>query len=244
MDGDGSNDVLAVIPARGGSKGLPGKNLAPFLGRPLIAWSVSAARDAELITRTIVTTDDEQIAAVARESGAEVPFLRPAELAADDVLDLPVFLHALDWLERNEDYRPRTVVHLRPTSPIRPSGLIDRAVRLLGSDPDAHSVRGVCRPPCTPYKMWRIEQGRLQPLLTSSVPEHWNAPRQSLPDIYWQVGTIDVIRASTLTALGSMSGTEILPLVLDPALAADIDDQASLEWAERVALGAGLGREP
>ncbi len=234
-------DVLALIPARGGSKGLPGKNVAPFLGRPLIGWSVRAALESTTITRTIVTTDDDSIARVARDAGAEVPFIRPSELAGDGVLDLPVFQHALAWLDDNEGYRPDLVVQLRPTSPIRPPGLIDRAVETLRADVKAHSLRAVCPAPCTPYKMWRIDDGVLTPLLESAVPEHWNAPRQKLPEAYWQIGTIDVIRTTTITELGSMSGTRIVPLLVDAGIAADIDDRTSLDWAEQLALRAGLG---
>ncbi|HQC21081.1 MAG TPA: acylneuraminate cytidylyltransferase family protein, partial [Anaerolineaceae bacterium] len=113
-------EVLALIPARGGSKGIPRKNIRDFGGAPLIAWSIAAALRAETVTRVIVSTDDEEIAAVAREWGAETPFLRPAELAQDDTTDYPVFRHALDWLAAHENYRPEVVVQLRPTSPVRP----------------------------------------------------------------------------------------------------------------------------
>ena len=97
-------EILALIPARGGSKGIPRKNIRNFAGYPLIAWSIAAAKQASCVTRLIVSTDDEEIAAVAREYGAETPFLRPSELAQDQTADLPVFEHALDWLEENENY--------------------------------------------------------------------------------------------------------------------------------------------
>src|SRR5215212_3193924 len=95
-------DILALVPARGGSKGIPRKNIRSFAGYPLIAWSIAAAKQSGLVTRVIVSTDDEEIAAVARELGAEAPFLRPAEFAQDTTIDLPVFEHALNWLEENE----------------------------------------------------------------------------------------------------------------------------------------------
>ena len=129
-------EVLAIIPARGGSKGIPRKNIRPFSGSPLIAWSIAAARQSQAVTRVIVSTDDEQIAAVAREWGAEAPFLRPAEFAQDQTTDLPVFQHALGWLVENESYHPDVVVQLRPTSPIRPAGYVDDAVRILLEHPD------------------------------------------------------------------------------------------------------------
>src|SRR5512145_3318540 len=122
--GSPMTEVLAIIPARGGSKGIPRKNIRNFAGWPLIAWSIAAAQQAESVTRLLVSTDDEEIAAVARQYGAETPFLRPAEFAQDATTDLPVFEHALKWLAEHENYRPDVVVQLRPTSPIRPRGMV------------------------------------------------------------------------------------------------------------------------
>lgn len=232
-------EVLAIVPARGGSKGLPRKNLTSFLGRPLIEWSIRAGLEAEAVTRTIVSTDDDEIAAAALAAGAEVPFLRPAELAQDDTLDLPVFQHALRWLETEEGYRPEIVVHLRPTTPLRSPGLVDEGVQLLLDDPSAHSVRSVCVAAATPYKMWRAEGDRLVPLLDSPIREHWNAPRQALPTVYLHTGTLDVIRRETLLELDSMTGREIIPIAIPVELAGDIDDQLDLEWTEQLALRAG-----
>ncbi len=227
-----SVEVLAIIPARGGSKGIPRKNIRPFVGYPLIAWSIAAASQAQTVTRTIVSTDDEEIAAVARQYGAEIPFLRPAEFAQDNTTDLPVFAHALRWLEEHERYRPDVVVQLRPTSPIRPPDCVDRAVRLLLEHPEADCVRGVVPAGQNPYKMWRIDpqSGRMIPLLSvPGVPEPYNAPRQSLPQAYWQTGHIDAIRPATILAKNSMTGEAIYPLILDPRYTVDIDTPA--DWA-------------
>ena len=236
-------DVLAVVPARGGSKGLPRKNLAPFLGRPLIEWSIEAGHRARLVTRTVVTTDDEEIASCARAAGAEVPFLRPAELAGDTVTDLPVFEHVLDWYARHEGYRPDLVVQLRPTSPVRPGGIVDEGIERLLADPGADSLRVVCTPPNNPYKMWRIDDGYLVPLVDSGIAEQYNQPRQALPPAWWQIGTLDVIRAATITDLHSMSGRRILPMVVDAELAVDIDDARSLRHAEEAARLGGLSSQ-
>lgn len=233
-------EVLAVVPARGGSKGIPRKNIADFGGRPLIGWSIEAAHDARLVTRVIVSTDDDEIAGAARDCGGEVPFMRPAELAGDLVPDLPVFEHALAWLADHEAYVPDLVVQLRPTSPLRPPGLIDDAIERLAARPDADSLRAVCEPMNNPFKMWRIEDGVLVPLVDSGIPEQYNRPRQELPTVYWQIGTIDVIRTRTITEQQSMSGRTILPMVVDQALAADIDDPRSLQHAEDLAAGLGL----
>ncbi|HEY58276.1 MAG TPA: N-acylneuraminate cytidylyltransferase [Anaerolineae bacterium] len=234
-------EVLALIPARGGSKSIPRKNIKPFLGYPLLAYSIAAGLQAETVTRVVVSTDDEEIAAVAREYGAEVPFLRPAHLAQDATPDLPVFVHALQWLAEHEGFRPEVVVQLRPTTPVRPPGMVDEAVRLLLSRPEADSVRGVVPSGQNPYKMWRIApDGTMRPLLDlEGVAEPYNAPRQSLPPTYWQTGHIDAIRARTLLEKGSMSGQVILPLVLDPAYTVDLD--TPLDWLRAESLVRTLG---
>ncbi|MQC26220.1 MAG: acylneuraminate cytidylyltransferase [Chloroflexi bacterium] len=226
-------EVLAIIPARGGSKTIPGKNIQPFVGYPLIAYSIAAALQAEGVTRTIVSTDSEEIAAVARQYGAELPFMRPAEHAQDDTIDLPVFQHALAWLAENENYHPNVVIQLRPTSPLRPPGLIDRALDLLQDHPEADSVRGVVLAGQSPHKMWQLKEGApMQPLLrVEGIPESHNAPRQALPDIYWQTGHIDAIRAATILDKGSMSGSSIYPLLIDPSYTVDIDTLNDLHRA-------------
>jgi CMP-N,N'-diacetyllegionaminic acid synthase len=227
-------EVLALITARGGSKGIPRKNIIPFLGKPLINWSIYDASHAESVSRVVVTTDDSEIANVARAAGAEVPFLRPPELADDDTLDLPVFQHALTWLKNNEQYSPDLVIHLRPTTPLRSVGLIEAGVDLLANDRDADSVRAVCLPANNPYKMWRLKNGEISPLIQSEIPEAYNQPRQKLPVSYWQTGTLDITRPSTIFEKNSMTGDKILPLIIDRGLAIDIDDELSLEQAERV----------
>ncbi len=230
-------EVLAIIPARGGSKGIPRKNIKSFAGYPLIAYSIAAGLQSELTTRVIVSTDDEEIAEVARKWGAQTPFLRPAEFAADNTLDLPVFKHALTWLKEHEGYVPDIVLQLRPTSPARPVTLLDDAVRLLMDHPEADSVRGVVPAGENPHKMWRVdpETGLMHGLLkVDGIEEPYNAPRQKLPVIYWQTGHIDAIRPErTFMAGDSMSGKNILPLFLDPEYTIDIDtpfDWVRYEW--------------
>jgi YrbI family 3-deoxy-D-manno-octulosonate 8-phosphate phosphatase len=228
-------DILALIPARGGSKSIPHKNIRSFAGYPLIAYSIAAGLQAQTVSRVIVSTDDEQIAAVARQYGAETPFLRPAEFAQDNTTDLPVFEHALGWLAEHESYRPEVVVQLRPTSPIRPPNCVDSAVRLLLEHPEADSVRGVVPSGQNPHKMWRIgAEGRMTPLLTvEGLAEPYNAPRQALPPTFWQTGHIDAIRVATIYKYKSLSGNVILPLIIDPKYTIDIDtlnDWQRAEW--------------
>ncbi len=224
--------VLALVPARGGSKGLPRKNLQPQGGQPLIAWTIAAALEAKAVDAVVVSTDDEEIAAVAEGLGAEVPFLRPPELARDDTPDWPVFEHALRRLEHDRGWSPDLVVQLRPTSPLRPAGMVDQAVALMRADRLAHSLRTVTSAVQTPYKMWRLHGTRLTPLLGSLEQELFNAPRQELPPVFWQTGHLDVVRRDTLLELRSMTGTRILPFVIEPRWAVDIDSAEQLGFAE------------
>ncbi|MEA3325864.1 MAG: acylneuraminate cytidylyltransferase [Chloroflexota bacterium] len=230
-------EVLAIIPARGGSKGIPRKNIRDFSGYSLIAYSIAAGLQAELISRVIVSTEDLEIADVARTFGAEVPFMRPVELAQDDTTDLPVFEHALRWLDQNEDYHPDLVVQLRPTSPIRPKDLVDRAVEQLLHHPEVDSVRGVVQAGQNPHKMWRIDpQGLMRPLLkVDGMDEPYNAPRQKLPPVFWQTGHIEVIRPEVITRKNSMTGDAILPIFIDPAFTVDLDNLRDWAYFEQVA---------
>jgi YrbI family 3-deoxy-D-manno-octulosonate 8-phosphate phosphatase len=230
-------EILAFIPARGGSKGIPRKNIRNFAGYPLITWSIAAAKQASCVTRVIVSTDDEEIAAVAREHGAEAPFLRPSEFAQDNTTDLPVFEHALAWLEENEGYKPEIVIQLRPTSPIRPKDCVDNAVKILMEHEDADCVRGVVPAGQNPHKMWRFagEGLPMTPLLkVEGIAEPYNAPRQSLLTVYWQTGHIDAIRVSTIKKKKSLTGDVIYPLVIDPRYTVDIDNLS--DWAKYEAL--------
>ena len=224
-------EVLVLIPARGGSKGIPRKNIRLFAGYPLIAYSIAAAIQAETVTRVIVSTDDQEIAGVARNYGAETPFVRPAELAADRTTDLPVFQHALKWLAENENYHPEIILHLHATSPVRPRGFIDQAVNLLREHPEAECVRSVVSPGQNPYKMWQIDSqsGRMLPLMIiPGIAEPYNTPRQLLPAVYLQTGHVNAIRPAAILQ-GSMTGKVILPLAIEASYEVDMDTLA--DWA-------------
>lgn len=236
-------EVLAIIPARGGSKGIPRKNIKDFAGYPLIAYSIVAATQSSLVTRVIVSTDDEEITAVARGWGAETPFLRPAEFSQDNTHDYPVIRHALDWLAEHEDYHPDVVVQLRPTSPVRPRICIDEAVQLLLDHPQADCVRGVIPAGQNPFKMWTINEksGQMIPLIgVEGIHEAYNAPRQVLPYVYWQTGHIDAIRTTTILDKGSLTGDVILPLLIDPRFTVDIDVPADWQQSELLVYQVGL----
>lgn len=234
-------EILALIPARGGSKSIPRKNLLLLNGTPLVAYSIGQARASRSITRTIVSTDDEEIAAVARAYGAEVPFMRPAAFAQDDSPDLDVFRHALSTLRDTEGYQCDYVVHLRPTGPVRRVERIDAAIAWLLQHPEADSLRSVTAPIQTPYKMWSVVNGYLEPLLgVAGMREPYCSPRQALPEVFWQNGFIDIVRPRVILEEGLMCGRRILPYVMRaPVLEIDYPENLPRVEAALRALARG-----
>ncbi len=237
--------VLALIPARGGSKSVPRKNVLPIDGRPLITYSIEHALSSCQVTRTIVSTDDDEIACIARGAGAEVPFVRPAEFATDTATDWDVFKHALEFLSDSESYEPDLVVHLRPTGPVRDVRRIDAAIEMMLDTPKADSLRSVSLAEQTPFKMWRIVDGRLTPLLrVEGVREAHSMPRQKLPEAYWQNGYVDIVRPRTVLELGSMVGETVLPFVVNgPIVELDYPDQIPALEEAVIAARSGTHKE-
>lgn len=228
-----SRACLAIIPARGGSKGVPRKNIRLVAGKPLIAWTIEAAKACSLLNRVIVSTDDEEIARVARTSGAEVPFLRPAEFARDTTPDLPVCRHALQWLAEHDGFRPDVVVWLRPTAPLRTSQDIAEAVRSL-CDSDADCVRSVCAVEHHPYWMYRLEDGQLMPLMNHvKIP----AVRQQLPPVYRLNGVVDAVRTERVPESGALFQGKMKGYVMPAERSMDIDTEADLKNAELLLKG-------
>ena len=225
-------EVLALIPARGGSKSIPRKNVVPLAGKPLIVWTIEQALACPGITRTIVSTDDDEIAAIAKSAGAEVPFRRPSELAGDLSPDIDVFRHAVDWLIREEGYRCELLVHLRPTGPVRSVRRIGEAIDLMLANAEADSLRSVSWPAQSPYKMWRMEEGWLRPLLTvPGLIEPQSMARQILPETFWQNGYVDITRPRTVLA-GRMAGEKVIPFMVDDPIY-EIDYPEDLAKAEQ-----------
>jgi len=223
--------IYTVIPARSGSKSIPKKNIRPLRGKPLLQYSVEYSLQCPLVLRTVVSTDSEEFAQVARNCGADVPFLRPAEFARDDTQDYPVIRHALDALESIYKEQIDLVVLLRPTSPFRPPKLIERAVELLQKHPGATSVRAVTRSTEHPYRQWVIEE----PFMVGfarDVHEPYNIPRQKLPKVLFQTGDLEMVTRPTLLS-GSVSGDHVLPLYIAPEEMLDLDTFSDWEEAER-----------
>ncbi len=159
--------ILALIPARSGSKRIPQKNIKLLNGKPLIAYTIEAAKKSKHINRVVVSTDSEDIASTAKGFGAEIPFLRPDSISRSDATEMEFFEHTLNWLLEHERYEPDLIVLLYPTSPFRKTESINKAIEEINKHPDADSLRSIKL--CTehPYKMWKIENG----LLVSFVKE-------------------------------------------------------------------------
>jgi CMP-N-acetylneuraminic acid synthetase len=235
---------LAVIPARGGSRGVPRKNLRTISGRTLVRLAVEAARSATLVDRIIGSTDDAEIADELRASGAEVPGLRPSHLAADDTPDPPVFLHVLEVLAET-GYRPDIVVNVRPTAPLRTGADIDGAVGTLLDTPSARSVKTVSLASDHPYKMWTLrDDGLLDPLLPEWLARHDgnpDVPRQVLPAVYRSSGAVDVVWTAALQETGMFHPGPVAAYLVDASTDIDIDTADDLSLAEHLMQGGEHG---
>lgn len=222
--------ILTVVPARCGSKSLPNKNILLLNGEPLLCHSISYSLKSKVVSATIVSTDSQEIANIAKKCGAAVPFIRPKEFAMDDTRDYPVLRHALDFFEAQGDIFDIYIL-LRPTSPLRPSGLIEKAIDILIKNPSATAIRSVAKVEEHPYRSWRQNQdGSISGFVTNEV-EPYNIPRQELPILYFQTGDIEAIRRETLIE-GSISGSSVYPLVIKHDEMIDIDNESDFNRAE------------
>jgi CMP-N-acetylneuraminic acid synthetase len=236
-------EVLGVIPARGGSKGIPRKNLRALAGVPLIDYTFAAVHESKRLSRTILSTDDADIAARGRAAGIDVPFLRPTELARDDTPSLPVIQHAVGVLEAS-GYRPAIVVVLQPTSPLRRGEHIDGAVDLL-LDGGADSVVSVVEVPhgFHPLSVLSTENGRLVPFLTGAPRDLFR--RQDKPAVWARNGAaVYAVRRDVLMERDSLFGDDCRPYVMSRADSVDIDDDLDLLVAEAVLRHRGGGARP
>ncbi len=225
--------VLAIIPARGGSKGVPRKNIVHFCGKPLIWYSIREAHASRLIDATIVSTNDEEIAEVARAHGAEVPFLRPEHLSGDDSRDIDFLQHALEWAEKERGWRPEILVYLPPTTPTRTASDIDHALETMIAT-GADSVRTMVFPERTnPYKMWieSGEDGRVDPLFpegSQCLPRQHFRKKWFLP-----VGAVYATKAVCVKA-GRVWGDDVRCIPFPMERYADIDQPEDLTAAAKI----------
>lgn len=230
--------VLALALARGGSKGILGKNVKLLAGKPLLSWVIEAAKGSKYVDRTVLSTDYENIAEIGKQYGAEVLFLRPAEIAEDDTPDTPVLEHALKWFKENENYEPDIIVMLRPTGPMLMSDEIDEAVELLEKHPNADSVRSIEEPPKPPFKMWVVEGNYMTPFVKEVkgsdgkiIKDAHTSPRQKLPKVFQTTADVGIVRLKTVTEKHSVIGDIVIPYLLKrPTI--DIDGPIDFKIAE------------
>ncbi len=234
--------ILGLIPGRGGSKSIHRKNVTPLAGKPLIAYTCTVARASRWITRVLLSTDDEEIAAIGRKLGADVPFMRPPELALDDTPMFDVVRHALGWLKHNEGYQPHLVVLLQPTSPLRRERHIDEAIELL-LETKADSVVSVVEVPhqYNPVSLLRIEGGQLAPYLPGEGFRILR--RQEKPKVYARNGpAVLVTRCEVIERSGTLYGHRIVPYIMGWPESLDIDSELDILLAESLMQERGKDR--
>ena len=230
-------NVLGLITARGGSKGIPRKNIANLAGRPLLAYTCEAGRDSEAISRVVISTDDDEIAQVAWENGVEVPFMRPSALAEDSTPSIDVVLHALEWLKDVENWTPDILVLLQPTSPLRTAKHIDEALDVM-LRAEADTVVSVVEVPhrFSPYNVMKLEDGRLNHFWKEAVTFN-RYRRQELPPLFGRNGpAVLAVNVEVLLERKSFYGDIIVPYIMPVPESIDIDDQFDMEIAEFLLL--------
>lgn len=221
--------IIALIPARGGSKGIPNKNIKEFCGKPLIIHSIETAKQSKYINEIVVSTDSLEISGIALEHGASVPFLRPSEISQDNSPDIDFFRHYLDWMNENSKDIPDLIVHLRPTYPIRDVHFLDNCIEQIIANYDNYdSLRTVIEnKDKSPFKMYTVNGKLLKPVVPSGeypfIRELHNQCRQILPTTYTHNGCIDIVKPSLILNRNMLSGDKILPVVMDQSEINDID---------------------
>ena len=226
-------DIVALITARSGSKGIKDKNIKLLNKHPLISYSIIAAKLSRLIKDVFVTTDSIKYAKISKRYGANTPFLRPKAVSLDKSIDKEFFLHFIDWCKNHRNKIPDLIVHLRPTTPLRNFKLIDQAIQNFIGHSEATSLRSCQLTSLTPYKMFFEENYFLKPFLNiNSNIEPYNAPRQNFPNTYLPNGYVDIIRPKILKETGMLHGNKILLYLTEKI--ADIDDVSDLKYAEEL----------
>ena len=233
-------NVLAVIPARGGSKGLPGKNIMPLLGKSILAYTVQAAKQALTLDRVILSTDSPEIAEVGKQIGVDVPFLRPDHLATDTSHPAETLKHALEFLEENDGYHADVVVTLQPTSPLREAKHIDQTVNLLLEDQTMDSVITVEEVVLPPFWMLRPDGTSLKPLMDDGV-DYSLKQRQDMDLVFKPNGAVyatrtQLIREKTLI-FSAFSGGKTGYILMDQISSLEIDTETDFVVIEAVLKG-------
>lgn len=206
--------TIAIIPARGGSKGVPKKNIKLLGGYPLIAYSIAAAALSKKIERVVVSTDSDEIAQISRRFGADVPFLRPKEFSTDTSPDIDFVMHAINWFRENEENIPELIVHMRPTTPLRDPSLIDQAINKILSNSQATSLRSGHPASESPFKWFILDKNEyFRSISPEYSNEDINKPRQFFPTVYIPDGYVDIIKASFVIKENILHGDKMLGFI-------------------------------
>ena len=228
--------ILAIIPARSGSKGIKNKNIKIFRKKPLIHWSIDIAKKCKKINRIICSTDCQIIANKAKESGAEIPFLRPKDISQDLSTDYEFIKHCLKKIEDIDGYKPDIIIQLRPTYPTRKLEILENTIDIFLKNYNKYdSLRTIIKNEKSPYKMYTINKNTLNPLFKeiNNIKEPYNKCRQELPETYLHNGYIDIIKYDTIMKLKSVTGNTIYPYVMDKKEYHDIDTVSDWELSEK-----------
>ena len=228
--------ILCLIPARSSSKGIKDKNIKLLNGKPLIAWTIEQAIKSKYDMKIIVSTDSEEYAKIAKEWGAEVPFLRPKDISQDLSTDIEFIKHATNWLVKYENYKPNIIIQLRPTSPLRKVVDIDKTLDIFIKNYDDYdSLRTVYEIDKTPYKMYQIDNNKLKPLLPdfNDLKEPFNCCRQIFPKTYLHNGYIDILKP-TLLNKDMISGNKIYPYQMNSSDNIDLDTEYDRDNLETI----------
>jgi len=225
---------VGLIPARSGSKGIPDKNICLLCGKPLIAYTIEAALSSNFLDRVIVSTDSTKIADIAIEYGAEVPFLRPKNLAADDTPDRPVMIHLINWLHENEDYSFDYLTYLRPTTPLKTSNIIDNALEKISEDQSYSGLRSVTKAEGVnhPYWIYKVEKNQLKPFIDNiDISKYFQ--RQLLPECFRVNGVVDIVKVrSVVSEEKYLYGENVTFYEIDEDFSVDIDTEFDLLLCE------------
>ena len=223
------SDVVAVIPARSGSKGVPDKNIRALAGKPLLSYSIVLARKISIIDRVIVSTDSKKYAKLAKKYGAEIPFLRPPEISGDMNSDYDFIRHLLDSLEVEENYVPDFLVHLRPTTPFRNPELVEKAIETLIENPSATSLRSAHEMPESAYKQFEIAGDYFKAVGSGSLElDALNKPRQAFPKTYSPNGYVDVLRTSFINKNKLLHGNKVMAFITPRVVELDSSEDFNL----------------
>ena len=224
--------IIAIIPARDGSKSVKDKNIKLLNSHPLIAYSIALSKMVTKIDRVIVSTNSKKYAKISESYGAEAPFLRPNRISGDTNTDIEFFKHCIDWMKQNEKKLPDLIVHLRPTTPLREPKIVNNAINFMLKNTSYTSLRSANKTHLTPYKMFKSKNGAMTPFMSHRKKEFYNLPRQAFEEAFIPNGYVDIIRPNVIVKLKTLHGNK-MKLWETPEVP-DIDVQKDFILAEKM----------